>query len=496
MTRRWALAASLFVVYTALSVTNHLRMRTTGYDLGIFEQAIRGYAEGRAPVSELKSPGFHLLGDHFHPILTLLAPVYRLFPGPMTLLVAQAALFAVSAVPVTRLAMSAVGPRRGLGLGVAYGLSWGVQQAVDFDFHEIAFAVPLLAFSLEALATGRWRRAALFALPLLLVKEDLGLTVAAIGVCLAFRGTQVRDAWRAVRAVRSGWAAFRAGGGWQSLRAGGAWRAVRTDGPDGPSPALRQRLLGGALAVTGLAGTLLTALVLIPAFNPTGDYAYTATPGRPLAGLDAKGWLLFALLAPTLFLAVRSPLALVAVPTVALRLWSGTPNHWSTGFHYDAVLMPILFVALVDALSRLRPARAGRLAVVVCALGCAIAAFQPLAGLAHPATWRVPPKTAAIRAALDRIPDGAVVAADNRLAPQLTARCQVFRHPEVPPGVRPDWIVTTDPDVRPPDGYRVERGAPGLTVLRRSPIPDPPHPPNVHSARSATTITQGVTFQE
>ncbi|MBG6134801.1 DUF2079 domain-containing protein [Longispora fulva] len=439
-------------------------MRTTGYDLGIFEQAIRGYAEGRAPVSELKGPGFHLLGDHFHPVLMLLAPVYRLFPGPLTLLVAQAALFAVSAVPVTRLAVMVVGRWRGLGLGVAYGLSWGVQQAVDFDFHEIAFAVPLLAFSLDALATGRWRRAALFALPLLLVKEDLGLTVAAIGICLACRGTHVRDTWRA----------FRAGG---------------------VSPVLRQRLLGGALVATGVAGTLLTVLVLIPAFNPAGDYAYTATAGRPLAGLDAKEWLLFALLAPTLFLAVRSPLVLVAVPTVALRLWSGTPNHWSTGFHYDAVLMPVLFVALVDALSRLRPAPAGRLAVAACALGCAIGAFQPLAGLAHPATWRVPPHVAAVRSALDGIPDGAVVAADNRLAPQLTARCQVYRHPEVPPGVHPDWIATTDPDVRPPDGYEVAHRAPGLTLLRRSPISDPPHPPNVHSVPSATTITQGVTFE-
>ncbi|MGY0231837.1 DUF2079 domain-containing protein [Longispora urticae] len=453
MTRRWAphaLAALLFAAYAALSVTNHLRMRTTGYDLGIFEQAIRGYAEGRAPVSELKGPGFHLLGDHFHPVLMLLAPFYKLFPTPLTILVAQAFLFALSAVPVTRLAVRTLGHRRGLALGTAYGLSWGVQQAVDFDFHEIAFAVPLLAFAMEALADGRWRRAVLFAVPLLLVKEDLGLTLAAIGGYLFLR---------------------------------------------------RQRALGALVAATGLAGTALTALVVIPAFNPAGTYAYGAD-GNHLAGLDAKAWMLFALLAPTLFLAVRSPLVLVAVPTVALRLWSTTPNHWSTDFHYDAVLMPILFVALVDVLGRLRPVWTGRLAVGVLGVALAFAVHQPLAGLLTPAAWRVTPEVAAVRAALDRIPDGAVVAADNRLVPQLTARCQVFQYPQVPDGVRPDWIVTVDrpigsgaPPAGPDAGYEVVDRAGGLTVLRRTPIDGSAHPPTVHDERSATTITRGVTFR-
>ena len=52
---------------------------------------------------------------------------------------------------------------------------------IDFDFHEIALAVPLLAFSLSALVRGRVRAAALWALPLVFVKEDQGFTVAAIG---------------------------------------------------------------------------------------------------------------------------------------------------------------------------------------------------------------------------------------------------------------------------------------------------------------------------
>ena len=75
-------------------------------------------------------------------------------------------------------------------VGVIYGLSFGIASAVGFDFHEIAFAVPLLAFCLSALGQGRLGQGALgqgrlgqaaaWALPLVLVKEDLGVTAVAV----------------------------------------------------------------------------------------------------------------------------------------------------------------------------------------------------------------------------------------------------------------------------------------------------------------------------
>src|ERR1700742_1100063 len=97
---RWAMAAGLFAIYAKLALLNQARLHTTGFDLGIFEQAVRSYAHGHLPVAELKGPGFPLLGDHFSPVLAVLAPVYRVFPGAGTLLVAQAALLAVAVVPL------------------------------------------------------------------------------------------------------------------------------------------------------------------------------------------------------------------------------------------------------------------------------------------------------------------------------------------------------------------------------------------------------------
>ncbi|GHC40624.1 hypothetical protein GCM10010507_13580 [Streptomyces cinnamoneus] len=430
----------LFAVYAAVSVRRQQRMLTAGYDLGIFEQTVRSYAHGHLPVVELKGPGFQELGDHFSPILATLAPFYRLWPSPLVLLLAQAALMAVAVVPLTRWAQRDLGTRPAVVIGLGYGLSWGIASAVGFDFHEVCFAVPLLAFSLTALGQGRLRAAALWALPLLLVKEDLGLTVAVTGALIAWRGG---------------------------------------------------RRLGAALAVAGLAGTLLEVLVVVPAFRQ-GDFTYlgmlSAPAGTPSGatgqvyrytlGLFAPGdkvLTLILLLAPTAFLAVRSPLLWAVVPTLGWRFTSGNPLFWGTGFHYSAVLMPIVFAAYVDALTR-RPAgtrngrdqrdgsdgrdrqgtrdrRARRYSLIVTALVSALLLpLFPLFQLARPGTWRTAPRVATAHRIMHLIPDGATVGASNRLAPQLANRTtvSVFGFS----GSRPDpqWLML---DTVPPTGWPI-----------------------------------------
>jgi len=230
----WVMAGILFAVYAAVSVRLQQRMLTAGFDLGIFEQTVRPWAHGQLPVVALKGPGFPELGDHFSPILATLAPFYRIWPSPYVLLLAPAALLAVAVVPLAGWALRALGPVAGWTVGLGCGLSWGIASAVGFDFHEVAFAVPLVACSLSALGRGRPRAAALWALPLLLVKEDLGLTVAVIGLLIAVRG---------------------------------------------------QRLWGPATAGAGIAGTLLEVLVVIPARNPGGRYSYAGQLGEASSGV-------------------------------------------------------------------------------------------------------------------------------------------------------------------------------------------------------------------
>ncbi|MCX4749020.1 DUF2079 domain-containing protein [Kitasatospora sp. NBC_01287] len=433
-----------------LSVPRQWRMETSGFDLGIFEEAVRGYAGFHAPVAALKGTAFNLLGDHFSPLLAVLAPVYRLFPCAATLLVAQALLFALSCVPVTALAVERLGRRRGVAVGLAYGFSWGLWKATQFDFHEVALAVPLTAWAVAALARGRYRAAVCWALPLLLVKEDQGLMLAGIGVYVFCRG---------------------------------------------------RRLLGTGAVLAAVAGTLLAVLVVVPALNPGGVYSYGnngAWHGDPLTRLllpELKWDTVALLLAPTLFVALRSPLVLLAVLPLAARFWTPAPSYWGTACHYNATLMPVLFLALVDGLHRIRagaghrPGRAGRVVRRVAAAVPAIAlllglATAPLPDLAGPS-----PAVRAVRQVLAVIPDGATVAAANQLAPQLTDRCTVSLFPYLTyPGAtgpvnRPvaRWVAALDdpgdfpvPESEqlkataalPAAGYRVVAAGGGITVYR------------------------------
>ncbi|MEU6916921.1 DUF2079 domain-containing protein [Streptomyces olindensis] len=416
----WVLAAALFAAYATVSVGRYRHMTTLSWDLGIFEQAVRGYAHLRAPVADLKGPGFDILGDHFSPVTAVLAPLYRLFPSPVTLLVAQAALFALSAVPVTRAAARLLGRRRGLALGLAYGLSWGVQRAVDFDFHEICFAVPLIAFSLEALLAQRLRAALCWALPLVLVKEDLGLTLAAIALVVAWRA---RD--RSPRAVRYA--------------------------------------LG--VAVFGVAATVLALTVVIPWFSPSGGYAYwdkVGAAGSPFEGLGTKLRTLAWLLVPTSgLLALRSPLLVVALPTLGWRFLSGDAHYWGTDWHYSAVLMPVVVLALADALTTARLSTrawlrsyAAHLPAAVAAAALALTTSLPLAQLAEAEIYRKPAAVSGVERLLARIPDGATVEANIGPISRLTSRCRVFWLGNTQ-GVTPEYIALENVDggYRDPVGY-------------------------------------------
>ncbi|WP_406303513.1 DUF2079 domain-containing protein [Streptomyces sp. NBC_00879] len=405
----WVLAGALFLLYTALSLRIHQRMLSNSYDLGIFEQVVQSYAHGHLPVAELKGPDFPVLGDHFSPILALVAPLYWLWPSPGTLLVTQAALIAVSVLPLTVWAKRTLGSLAAAVIGVCYGLSWGVATAVGFDFHEVAFAVPLLAFSLTALANNRPRAAAYWALPLLLVKEDLGLTVAVIGLVIALRGN---------------------------------------------------RRLGIITASAGLAGTVLALLVILPAVNPTGSFAYwfyldspAGSAGGPADQLykytvglitpQAKMSTLVLVLAPTLFLALRSPLLWIALPTLLWRGASGNAAHWGTQFHYSLVLMPIVFAAFIDALVRRRSSASSlRRYLVGCAAITVLLLPQfPLWQLVQPATWRTDPRIAVAHRLMDQIPDGATVQASSHLVPQLTRRTSVSLYGWPASRPLPEWIM-------------------------------------------------------
>ena len=254
---------------------------------------------------------------------------------------------------MSQVARDKLGTGPGRAIAVAYGFSWGLQQLIEFDFHEIAFAVPLLAFSLSALVRGRLKAAVWWALPLVFVKEDQGFTVAAIGLYMIIAGLRA-NARRPPR-TRD--------------------RTRPGPGPDrdpDPDPHGQRRMQAGLLLLTwGFAWSFLAIGVIIPHFNPAHHYDYWSDGGvlapgghvsvTGLARQFFQAWpdklqTTVMLLLPTAFIALRSPLALIAVPSLLLRFLSTNSSFWGTFWHYNATVMPILFVAAVAALARIQAA--------------------------------------------------------------------------------------------------------------------------------------------
>jgi uncharacterized membrane protein len=382
--------------YAVIELSRYLHDGSMSWDTAIFVEEVRQYAHLHAPIVHIKGPDANILGDHFSPVLALLAPLWWLFPSTVTLLLAQAALFASSVTVVAATAGRFLSRTTALWLGTAYGLSWGLQRAVDFDFHEICFAVPILAVVLRNVLLRRFHRVAFWALPLTLVKEDLGVTVAAIGLLLFL---------------------------------------------------LRERALGVMLAVFGTAMTALTVWGVIPHFSPAGAYGYRdKLPGGGwthwvaalLGPADVKLSTLGMLLGITGFLALRSPLLLVALPTLGWRFVSVDPDYWSTNWHYSAVLMPVLFLALVDAIRRVREregspgwlrAYADRgvvPAVTAIALALCATLTLPATSVLRPSTYAATPRSDAISRALALVPDGATVESNITAMSRLAARTDLY----------------------------------------------------------------------
>jgi uncharacterized membrane protein len=214
--------------------------------------------------------------------------------------------------------------------------------------------------------------------------------------------------------------------------------------------------------------------VLIPAFGGKAGYYwdyYAALGSGPLDAAwhvlrhplwtlhlmvtpQAKVRLLEWLFLPLGLMPLGSSFVLLTVPLLAERLLSDNPNHWTLTHQYTAPFVPILTLAAVDTVAKIRravqsrtstqagartstswrPGYAGRLTGPVYALGVLAVAvwawgrmpFGELTNNGISQSWHTTSYDQARQAAVDVVPNGATVEASNELAPQLVDRTKVM----------------------------------------------------------------------
>jgi uncharacterized membrane protein len=388
--------------YALISLYRHDHFGSDAFDLGIQDQTVWGYSRFEFIYNTVVGIP-NLLGDHFHPILTVLAPFYWMWNSAGVLLVAQAILLALAGVPIYLWAEQVLGRFAGLAFQAAYLVFWGILAGVLFDFHHVAFAVPAVAVALYATLTRRngllWVAVAVA----MLTREDVALTLGALGVyILAF---QRRWALGAVLVgLNAAWFALLIGLIIPALGGGVPYRHWLYDA------------LGSGPAGAGLYVVRhpLSALQLL--FTP-------AEKTRVWVG----SFLAF------LLLPLASPLLVVALPSFLERFWSSSPDLWSFHFQYSLLAAPILAFAAIDTCARLKSLLRGWMATIVSTVlpggalvMSALLSFVLVRPLAELSTYVSDATAAQIQSCLDVIPPDASVSATYSLVPHLAHRPQIY----------------------------------------------------------------------
>jgi len=406
------LTALSAAAYSAISIYRFDHFGANGFDLGIQDQTVWGYS--RLEVINNTVLGIpNLLGDHFNPILVVLAPFRAVWDSAEVLLVAQAVLLAVAGIPIYMWAAQRIGPAAGLAFQASYLVFWGVLAGVVFDFHHVVFAVPAISTALYATLNRHNRLLWAAVAVAMLTREDVALTVMALGLYIAV--------------------------------------------------VQRRKLLGASLVLLNGAWLVLLLDAVMPALggSPYQHWTYPALGTGPVSAtlfllehpLKSLQLLVtpieklrvgFGTLTNWLFLPLISPIAIVALPSFLERFWSSSSDLWSFHFQYSMLPAPILTFAAIDGvarLSRLGSARSGRtlaiglpVAALIASTILSAAFVRPLAEL----SGYVSDATAAqIQECIDVIPRGVSVAATDALVPHLTSRLEIY---EVTANANADYI--------------------------------------------------------
>lgn len=310
--------AVYFGALTLLGIDRYITYRS-GADLGLFVQAIADGAHGMRNQIE---GGSHYV-YHFSPILTLLTPLVLIAHSPIALIAAQAlagALIAPAIFLLARRRMDERLARMAAFVSLLYPPLVGVTFA---DFHENGLAPAAIAWLLWAVDARRFGWAAVFAAAALTIKEDEALVLMALGAGYA------------------------------------VWSALHRD--------KRGAVFGASVSVAAVAVFVAFFTIIRPmagavnSWQPLGFYvANHAGEVQGLAAVYFRFSFLVEMLVPLLFLPLRTPWFLLAVPGIIEVLSSRWSITYTMGQHYAGVWIAYVLAAFVVGLSSIAQKNRGR----------------------------------------------------------------------------------------------------------------------------------------
>ena len=393
------------LIFGWMVTQRHARFNSSGYDLGIQAQVVWNTSRGYLYHSSVEVDNY--LGDHFQPLMILLAPLCWFLPSTYGLLAFQTIVLALGAIPLFRLAQRQLGsPWAGLAFALVYLLYPAVGYINRFDFHWEHTVIPLFLAAADAVDTGQLGWASLFLALAMLGKEEIGLTVAAFGLLLALHGR------------------WKFGVVWSIAGVGFSLVVLFVLMPlfrEAPSDTLDRYKWLDSMPVEMLETLITHPHVLLQVGLPLRVLSLGLQLLIPLAFLPLMGlWTL-----------------VVTLPSLGYNLLSSfSPQHTIYG-QYMAPTVPFMLIAAVQGMGKLQRALSKRVqtpyvgwgiwaGLLLCTIHAA-AVISPLRdiGLVPPA-WPHLHNETAVRAGLAHVPPDVSVFTTNHYAPHLSQRYTLY----------------------------------------------------------------------
>ncbi len=478
----WLGILAYAIVYGIWSIKKVTAFEADAFDLGIYDQTLWQIAHFQSLFNTIR--GMNLFGDHFTPILFLLAPIYWFIPEPQGLVAFQSAALALGAWPIYRIARHhSAPPAAAAGLSFTYLFAPALGYPTLFDFHPNMPAAPILLFAIDAMERENYRMLAVWVLLALCCRQDIALSVAVYGIAIMLRSAAFRGGNSPINEPKQSHQRdsrqrrnTRLIAGFAVMMSGIVWLLICLP--------VMHRLSGagtGYVALYSYLGRTPLQIVMNVLLHPIRTISY-AVPGNvnfmlriiiPAAGL--------CLLCPELLLA--------ALPELMMDLLSTRQIMQTIYAQYTPAILPFVYGAAAIGLGRLWyllkrfdliPRYGGELAgLVLLLLGTfCFWSFGPWENMAY--LWKHAPPQVALQernAILAEIPPQASVSASPSLVVHLAHRDQIYMfpnpfikawygagaavirqedlnyHPPLPAKLKPllskykiDYIVATDPE--------------------------------------------------
>jgi uncharacterized membrane protein len=395
-----ALVVGYALYYGLWSIRKYDAFQAPAFDMGIFDQGVWLLSRFKEPFVTIL--GLNLFGDHVSFIMLAFVPLYWLWPTPETLLVVQAVVLALGAIPVYLLG------RRVLKSGwfaVIPALAYLLTPALGWlnleNFHPDSLEVPLVLFALYFMTRHRWRWYLAMVILVMMVKEDVWLLLVPLGLYVTFKHNR-----------KMGILTVALSAGWFLL----AFLAIQ--------PALSGAAIGSLdswrIPFGGVGGLLRTA------FSQPWEVI-----GHMLTAEKVK--YVFQLLTPLAFLPLLTWRALIAVPVLLFNLVSSFWYQSNLEYHYHSLIIPVFCFAALMALERFKSIelRRGLSVLVLLATVFSLYLWGPVHGSRHQSYYPDPehPQNIAANEAIALIPADAVVVAEDKFAAHLANRETIYVFP-------------------------------------------------------------------